>query len=770
MSDKKVFGNTGPVDPKLKRSTFDKSFLNNLTARPGYLYPVFVEECPANSSYSIDTDFAFDLMPMWYPVQNNIRAHLSFYRVPFRILMKHYKRFFGQIGKDGRINGSLNYEMPYIKRPAGWCKQGSLADYMGLPTNFYSEVDENVFLKRSNLHLVSEHRNRDTLLLSPLSANIQTSHVGLFFDARKGKISETATLKFSFIVDASVVVEDVLLFFETNNASFNLFKSSSYDEDGHYDVDLSIGVNSFTVTEGISYEVQGHSLKVLSLVLTLEPNDITEYNRLSKYYDNSGRWVLNWTDSLDGLAVATYLYKRNGEFSSVPLDASLLSITDKDDDFNSYEIKPNTSTYGLYGDVQLTMTIATNASRDHFSSINGSEPVIPINALPFRAYEMIYNYYYRNSRIDPFLKYSDETGNLQPCYDEFITNDADGADTTTPVELMRVPWEYDMFTTAVKEPFFGNAPLVGISTNKETGELNTATFTMQSTTGDTYSFDVRTNQQNKIVSIDYSSINGNTADAPVFNALNYAIECGISISDFRNANALTRWMEKQQRAGTKYQNLMEEFFGTRPPLGEEFPTYLGGVTRRIMINKIQNTAQSEGNPLGDFAGTGNVRGSSKRIRMFTSEPCYIIGLLYFSVTPLYSQMLPKHFIKSKLLDYYNPLFANISPQPIYTKQLAPLQLSAEEVDDVFGYGRPYADYVSRQDEVHGEFRGNMADFLFQRLFKEKPKLNKSFIEINSADLTNIFSNTEDNDKFFGQIFFSVRAKLPIPRFSVPQII
>ena len=224
------------------------------------------------------------------------------------------------------------------------------------------------------------------------------------------------------------------------------------------------------------------------------------------------------------------------------------------------------------------------------------------------------------------------------------------------------------------------------------------------------------------------------------------------------------------RAGNKHMDIVKEFFGTTPPLGEEYPVYLGGVTRRVMVNKIMNTAQSEGNPLGDFAGTASLSGKSRRIRTFCSERCYIIGILWFSVTPLYSQQLPKHFIKSKLLDYYNPLFANISAQPIYCKELAPLQLGDEELDDVFGYGRPWADYVSRRDEVHGDFRGNMADFLFQRLFFSKPRLNSSFINVNSADLTNIFSNTDDNDKVFGQIAFGIRAKLPIPRFSNPQII
>lgn len=775
MADRHIFGNQGPVDPHLKRSTFDKSFLNNLTCRPGLLYPILVEECPANSSYSIDADFAFDMMPLWYPVQNNITAHVQFYRVPFRILMKHYRRFFGQIGKDGQINGTLNYEMPYIKRAPGWCEQGSLADYMGLPTNFYSERE--VFKNMEEAYLrIAQLWDNDVLSLYPFGSTTTASEdategFALRFRFPAGRLPSTAKMRVAFAHEPSLNLSDYETAMQSVSTSMSLlFSPSTISTRANGNViSYKIPITSFRLRSIDTYDVSGTSVALSYMELTLDPTAIANYNSNPYYYENGGYGAIFMTGT-DGGAVPASLLMSRGNFNVAIPDASTVTL-DKSSEDGDYIIRPTISSYG-FTYVATQFIQPSLGSRHHFSSISGSNPKIPINALPFRAYEFIANYYFRNPRIDPFMKYSDETGNLQPCYDEYITNDGDGADETTPIDFVHVPWEYDMFTTAVKEPFFGNAPLVGIQNNlSETGELTSATFTMRSQEGDTYTFQCKTNPQGKIVGIDYSSVaGGNTANSPVFNALNYAIEAGITISDFRNANALTRWMEKQARSGVKFENLMEEFFGSRPPLGEEYPTYLGGCTRRIMVNKITNTAQSDGNPLGDFAGTGSVSGSSKRIRMYTSEPCYIMGLLYFTTTPLYSQMLPKHFIKSKLLDYYNPLFANISPQPIYCKQLAPLQLGDDEIDDVFGYGRPYADYVSRQDEVHGEFRGSMADFLFQRIFKDKPRLNKSFIEINSADLTNIFANNEDNDKFFGQIYFSIRAKLPLPRFSVPQII
>lgn len=803
MADKEIFGNSGPVNPKLKRATFDKSFINNLTAKVGKAIPVLVEECPPDSAYSIDTNFAFDFHPMWYPIQNNVTAHLSFWRVPFRILWKHYKRFNDQIGADGKINGSQEYTMPYIKRAFGvgsWCEQNSLSDYMGLPTNFYNYKDDLVQVHSKDVALYNFRQ-----LVSagvPINNAVDLYKIGATIPAPSSQsFSNLCTYGLNIIpkgidfADGAYIDVPFYHLHEDNlvaNLTSSLTSASVTCKallcrpttQGSDPFSSTAPAVSFAIDEtfSLSYEIilqntfqiAGRSVSLLALRLNIDPSNISNFR---SFFANNGRHLLVQFDSSaatqHGIPIMNLLVNQDiaGVTSSVE---PITDISSADKEPIVYtDLTPQVTTLGWTKFVYILSKIPLNGSHDRFCSVEGADPAIPINALPFRAYEFIRNYYFRNSRVNPFMKVDPDTGNLQECYDEYITNDGDGADETTPVDMFEVPWEYDMFTTAVPRPIYGNAPLVGLSVNKDgNGDFTSATFEMvDSVTSEPYTFNVKCNPKTGgIVAIDNVGNGENSANTPVFDALNYAISCGISISDFRNADALTRFSEKRMRAGNKHIDIVKEFFGVVPPLGEEYPTYLGGVSRRIMVNKILNVAQSEGNPLGDFAGSAVVNGKSKRIRTFCKERCYIIGLLWFSVTPLYSQQLPKHFIKSKLLDYYNPLFANISAQPIYCKELAPLQLSNEEIDDVFGYGRPWADYISRRDEVHGDFRGNMADFLFQRIFYQRPRLNSSFIDMNSADLTNVFSNTDDNDKIFGQVSFGIRAKLPIPRYSNPQII
>lgn len=793
MAEKNKFGNSGPSNPDIKRSTFDLSFVNNLTFRPGVAVPVLVQLAEPNTSFSIDTNFAFDFQPMYYPIQNNLRMHFSVFTVPFRICWKHYKRFNDLIGSDGQINGSNNYVMPYIKRAHGsdtWNEQNSLFDYMGLPTQCFNKVVDSLTLKKKNnecfiyalRQLYSGGTPTNDIIdlynpnsVIPVPSGFSTNHVtfGMTLNLSNVDFPDSPTIRVPFYVDETTfVLSDFLGSLSSTHATFTLHYGFSRDH-GTADPwslrgsDYSIhSEGHVTLTADVKkervYVVNGRSVGLYYYEFSIDSSAVVAVKNAAAAHKV---FVLQMDSDDGGLTSLTPLATRYFT-SAEPVHMTDIHSEGKEGEIIYDSLTPLITYYGWTGEVQVSHNRALNGSSLRFCSVNGADPDYPVNAIPFRAYEFIKNFFFRNNRVDPFYK------DGQPCYDEFLTNDGDGADSTTPVSLFNVPWEYDLFTTAVPQPFYGNAPLVGVTSNRnDQGELTTATFHMVDDNQVPYTFNVDTDHTGRITGISLQGENnGNAANTPAMNALNYAIQYGISIADFRNADALTRFVEKRMSAGNLHPDIVQEFYGSRPSLGEEYPRYVGGCTRRVNINKIVNTAQSEGNPLGDYAGTAVVNGSCERLKIFCAERSYIIGIMWLSVTPTYPQMCPSHFFKSSIFDYVNPLFNNISPQPIPTKWLAPLQLGDEELEDVFGYGRPYADYVSRQDEVHGDFRGNMSDFLLQRLFMDKPRLNRSFLNIRSSDISKVFSETSDNDKILGQVAFSIRAKLPLPYVSVPQII
>ena len=143
-----------------------------------------------------------------------------------------------------------------------------------------------------------------------------------------------------------------------------------------------------------------------------------------------------------------------------------------------------------------------------------------------------------------------------------------------------------------------------------------------------------------------------------------------------------------------------------------------------------------------------------------------------SPIPSYSQLLPKHLTKFQHLDYYTPEFGHIGLQPITMKEITPNEsaVQSKPLSKVFGYQRPYYDYLSAVDTVHGQMRTTLRDFLINRYFDTPPELGSKFLKIDTNEINDIFTVTDDsNDKIVGQVYFNITAKRPISRFAEPRI-
>ena len=201
--------------------------------------------------------------------------------------------------------------------------------------------------------------------------------------------------------------------------------------------------------------------------------------------------------------------------------------------------------------------------------------------------------------------------------------------------------------------------------------------------------------------------------------------------------------------------------------------FLGGFSTSIDVNMISNTNGDGNTALGDYAGQGSCFGKlNHNISCVCDEPGFIIGIASITPTPVYSQLLPKHFLKSNVLDYFQPEFGNISLQPITYSHVCPVEAKRSGLDfsTVFGYQRAWWDYLSSVDEVHGHFRGNLRNFLVNRVFSVPPALNPEFLVVDPESVNDIFVVDESvTDPFLGQFRFDVTFKRPIPRYGIPQI-
>lgn len=703
----------GPAN-NVKRNSFDLSFRNHLTTKFGQLTPVFCKEVLPGDSFRIDTRFGLQFMPTYFPVQTPMRADIHFFYVRNRNLWKDWPDFIGKTGK--------NLVSPYVTN-AGVFGTGRLSDYLGLPTTFLD------FGAMADLTQVITKASSGTWLIPSRFVSV------------KGNVSSIEGLTF---VTGSASNQYPVSPMSTSFYAFTLEGECDYKTP--FRISFPVVLNAgFDKSEGSSYNGQ-QSIVECAFFNSLVAGD---KSRVSDWYPvplNDSGQVQHFTfDTPINSSLSDYLvfriYNPNSSILTPRWGVALPQTP-----VIKYSFKPESQT-GVPYDI---------GDGDNLSDYSPFPYDLPVSALPFRAYEQIYNAFYRDDRNNPRLV------NGEPVYNDYLPTKEGGADPNL-YELRFRNWEQDFLTTAVPTPQMGDAPLVGISS---TGVATFADpdsgreYTVKATTADDadtiVGFDVK---ENLPTSVMRSIVNVATS--------------GISINDFRNVNAFQRWKETNIRRGFKYKDQIKAHFDVDVQYAElDMPEFIGGVSERVQVTKVdQTSAGTDSDPLGSFAGQAYAVGkSSNSVSHFCDEHGFIIGILSVVPIPIYTQLMPKFFLKSDPFDYFFPEFGHIGLQPIMNYEVAPMQAHEDEkLEEVFGYQRAWYDYLSSVDEAHGDFRMSLRDFLLGRYFTSTPSLGRDFTIINPNQLNNIFSYTADTDKILGEIIFNVQAKRPIPRFGIPRL-
>ncbi len=421
-----------------------------------------------------------------------------------------------------------------------------------------------------------------------------------------------------------------------------------------------------------------------------------------------------------------------------------------------------------YRDLEQNTTIVVRTSNNPTDysgvyNVYGSDGnQVPISALPYRAYESIYNAFYRDSRNNPFLI------NGNPEYNKYIPTQDGGLDTNR-YDLHYRNWELDQFTSCVQSPQQGVAPLVGIT--------STGKVTFQGDDGVTRTYTTETaDDADTITKVNVNS--GEKPDSSTARAIVDLVSSGISINDFRNVNAFQRWKETNIRRGMKLRDQTLARWGVDISYNTlDMPEFIGGISTDVDVNAVFQTVETPEVPLGSFAGAASAFGGTNNdVSQYCDEHGFIIGILSIVPTPVYDCILPKWLTKQNCLDYFNPEFDHIGMQPIKYSELCPITAVAvtgnEDSEDTmqwtFGYQRPWYEYIYSNDEIHGLFRTQLRNFVLSRSFSGLPELNSSFTTIQPGSLNNVFT-TDVGDKIIGSISFDVTAKRPISAISIPSL-
>lgn len=775
------FTRTADASQTPNRNTFDGSFVNNLTLKMGQITPCFLKEVIPGDHFRIGATFGFNFMPMVFPVQTGMKANLHFFYVRNRALWSQWQEFITKTNSYDSITGVVNSDTlvpPYIQlteENREMFETGKIGDYLGVPTVYYQSGAETLNLPWSWYPKGST----DTSIVYAQSVTLDFNYCPELVQSY-GDVDSTVNTIVAGVLSSPTVTlphrtssnggnrislyRRIDLPFNSQNFIFNVrYQFDAYTRTAGYNMQKQFAVSADDPQTSEKWNWYGlfvvdkNTLECVSYVIFDGDDAQAVDGGLAPIARASKGFTLHSTNGNGFLEVPS---TNSGPISDVS-NYCVLFLSNLTSIYNSSIGRTFTryeDSYSGYAQI-LSADGVLNEYRGlselPFASSENPDG-LRISALPFRAVDAVYNSFYRDERNNPLLI------DGKPTYNTWILDSKGGAD-THKYELYQRNWEQDVFTTAVQSPQQGVAPLVGVTA---TGQM-----TFQDEGGKTYYLQAEIGDDGTTV----TGIKSYSSDMPVgtLRAMVDTISTGISINDFRNVNALQRWLETNMRKGLRYKDQLEAHFGVSPTYSElDMPEFIGGMSRDVSMNKIVQTSEGA-NPLGTLAGNASILGDGGQpISKFCDEHGWIIGFITISPVPVYSQQLNKQLLKTNLLDYYFPEFANIGYQPILNQEIAPLQCreaNGKKLSDVFGYQRAWYEYLSSLDEVHGDFRTTMRDYLINRVFGDVPELSPDFLTIRQDEANEVFAVQDGSDKIFGQIYFDVKMKRPIPAVGIPRL-